>query len=30
MKIIVNKEDKLLNYLYENLDMPKRRVKQCK
>ena len=28
MKIIVNKEDKLLNYLYENLDMPKRRVKQ--
>ena len=28
MKIIVNKEDKLLNYLYENLDMPKKRVKQ--
>ena len=28
MKIIVNKEDKLLNFLYENLDMPKKRVKQ--
>ena len=28
MKINVNKEDKLLNYLYENLDMPKKRVKQ--
>ncbi len=28
MKIIVNKENKLLEYLYENLDMPKRRVKQ--
>ena len=28
MKIIVNKEDKLLNYLYENLDIPKKRVKQ--
>lgn len=28
MKIIVNKEDTLLNYLYENLDMPKKRVKQ--
>ena len=28
MKIIVNKEGKLLEYLYENLDMPKKRVKQ--
>ena len=28
MKIIVNKEGQLLNYLYENLDMPKKRVKQ--
>jgi 23S rRNA pseudouridine1911/1915/1917 synthase len=28
MKLIVNKEDELLNYLYENLDMPKKRVKQ--
>lgn len=28
MKIIVNKENKLLDYLYENLDMPKKRVKQ--
>ena len=28
MKIIVNKENKLLEYLYENLDMPKKRVKQ--
>lgn len=28
MKIIVNKEEQLLNYLYENLDMPKKRVKQ--
>lgn len=28
MKIIVNKEEKLLEYLYENLDMPKKRVKQ--
>ncbi len=28
MKIIVNKESKLLEYLYENLDMPKKRVKQ--
>ena len=28
MKITVNKEDKLLEYLYENLDMPKKRVKQ--
>jgi len=28
MKVIVNKEGKLLEYLYENLDMPKKRVKQ--
>ena len=28
MKIIVDKEGKLLEYLYENLDMPKKRVKQ--
>ncbi|MBQ9018730.1 MAG: RluA family pseudouridine synthase [Bacilli bacterium] len=28
MKLIVTKEDKLLEYLYNNLDMPKRRVKQ--
>ena len=28
MKIIVDKEEKLLEYLYENLDMPKKRVKQ--
>jgi len=28
MKIIVNKEGKLLEHLYENLDMPKKRVKQ--
>ena len=28
MKIIVNKEGKLLEYLYESLDMPKKRVKQ--
>ena len=28
MKIVVNKEDKLLEYLYNNLDMPKKRVKQ--
>ena len=28
MKIVVNKEGKLLEYLYETLDMPKKRVKQ--
>ena len=28
MKITVKKEDTLLNYLYDNLDMPKKRVKQ--
>ena len=28
MKIIVKKESELLEYLYENLDMPKKRVKQ--
>lgn len=28
MKIVVNKEEKLLEYLYETLDMPKKRVKQ--
>ena len=28
MKLIVNKESELLDYLYDNLDMPKRRVKQ--
>ena len=28
MKITVKKEDTLLNYLYNNLDMPKKRVKQ--
>ena len=28
MKIIVKREDTLLNYLYDNLDMPKKRVKQ--
>ena len=28
MKIIVDKETKLLEYLYEKLDMPKKRVKQ--
>jgi 23S rRNA pseudouridine1911/1915/1917 synthase len=28
MKIIVDKETKLLEYLYEQLDMPKKRVKQ--
>ena len=28
MKLIVKKEGELLDYLYENLDMPKRRIKQ--
>ena len=28
MKLIVNKDAELLEYLYENLDMPKKRVKQ--
>lgn len=28
MKLIVNKNSELLEYLYENLDMPKKRVKQ--
>lgn len=28
MKLIVNKHGELLEYLYENLDMPKKRVKQ--
>ncbi len=28
MKLIVDKEGELLEYLYENLDMPKKRVKQ--
>ena len=28
MKLIVNKDSLLLDYLYENLDMPKKRVKQ--
>ena len=28
MKLIVKKESELLEYLYENLDMPKRRIKQ--
>ena len=28
MKITVKKEDELLSYLYDNLDMPKKRVKQ--
>ena len=28
MKLTVKKESKLLEYLYENLDMPKKRVKQ--
>ncbi len=28
MKIIVKKDGELLNYLYENLDMPKKRIKQ--
>ena len=28
MKIIVKKESELLDYLYDNLDMPKKRIKQ--
>lgn len=28
MKLIVNKEGELLEYLYNNLDMPKKRIKQ--
>ena len=28
MKLIVKKEALLLDYLYENLDMPKKRIKQ--
>ena len=28
MKVIVKNEDTLLNYLYNNLDMPKKRIKQ--
>ncbi len=28
MKLVVNKEGQLLDYLYDNLDMPKKRVKQ--
>ena len=28
MKLSVKKESKLLEYLYENLDMPKKRIKQ--
>lgn len=28
MKLIVNKNSELLEYLYENLDMPKKRIKQ--
>lgn len=28
MKIVVKKESKLLEYLYENIDMPKKRIKQ--
>ena len=28
MKLVVNKDSLLLEYLYENLDMPKKRVKQ--
>jgi 23S rRNA pseudouridine1911/1915/1917 synthase len=28
MKLVVNKEGKLLDYLYNNLDMPKKRIKQ--
>ena len=28
MKILVKKESELLKYLYENLDMPKKRIKQ--
>jgi 23S rRNA pseudouridine1911/1915/1917 synthase len=28
MKLVVKKESELLDYLYENLDMPKKRIKQ--
>lgn len=28
MKLRVNKDDELLNYLYNNLDMPKKKIKQ--
>lgn len=28
MKLVVNKEGELLDYLYNNLDMPKKRIKQ--
>ena len=28
MKLVVNKKSELLEYLYENLDMPKKRIKQ--
>ena len=28
MKITVEKDDLLLNYLYNHLDMPKKRIKQ--
>lgn len=28
MRLVVNKDSELLEYLYENLDMPKKRVKQ--
>ena len=28
MKLIVNKNSELLEYLYEHLDMPKKRIKQ--
>ena len=28
MKLVVNKDSELLEYLYEHLDMPKKRVKQ--
>ena len=28
MKLLVKKEGELLNYLYENIDMPKKKIKQ--
>ena len=28
MRLIVKKEDELLEFLYQNLDMPKKRIKQ--
>ena len=28
MKLVVKKEGELLDYLYENIDMPKKRIKQ--